>query len=172
MARAVGGSVTRNPVKEIGWAPVCTTEAAAARDWFGDLAAGKPLFHWHGETFSLPEGATRILQSDHCANQAFVYDDRHLAMQCHVEMTPDLIAAWCTHGAGEIATSRGPRCKRPQPCRRTWQNARNACTSWPTASIRAGLAASNPDDDASRGGEAPPGDPGVRCQTEHSECPR
>lgn len=108
MARALGGSVTRNPVKEIGWVPVRTTEAAAARDWFGDLAAGEPVFHWHGETFSIPEGATRILQSGHCANQAFVYDDRHLAMQCHVEMTPDLIAAWCTHGADEIAASSGP----------------------------------------------------------------
>ena len=75
---------------------------------FGDLAAGEPVFHWHGETFSISEGATRILQSDHCANQAFVYDDRHLAMQCHVEMTPDLIATWCTHGADEIAASSGP----------------------------------------------------------------
>jgi hypothetical protein len=65
-------------------------------------------FHWHGETFSVPPGATRILESAHCANQAFVLNDRHIGMQCHVEMTPELIASWCDNGAGEIAASQSP----------------------------------------------------------------
>jgi GMP synthase-like glutamine amidotransferase len=50
-------------------------------------------FHWHGETFSLPSGATRILHSAHCANQAFVRGP-HLGMQCHVEMTDSMIRLW------------------------------------------------------------------------------
>jgi GMP synthase-like glutamine amidotransferase len=83
MAKAFGGTVTPNPVKEIGWGRVAATGAAA--DWLGD-AAGFEAFHWHGETFSIPPGATRLLQSAHCANQAFLRGP-HLGMQCHVEMT-------------------------------------------------------------------------------------
>ena len=57
-------------------------------------------FHWHGETFSIPPGATRILQSAHCANQAFVRGP-HLGLQCHVEMTDPMIRLWCRQWAAE-----------------------------------------------------------------------
>ncbi|MDP3512438.1 MAG: type 1 glutamine amidotransferase [Sulfuritalea sp.] len=101
MAKAFGGSVGRNPVKEIGWGRVAATSAAAqlAADWLGDTA-GFEAFHWHGETFSLPPGATRLLQSTHCANQAFVRGP-HLGMQCHVEMTETMIRSWCQQWAAE-----------------------------------------------------------------------
>jgi len=100
MSKALGGKVTKNPVKEIGWGMV---EAAdpLARDWLGDLA-GFEAFHWHGETFSIPPGATRILKSDYCDNQAFVMG-AHLGMQCHVEMTEAMIRLWCRQWAEECA---------------------------------------------------------------------
>ncbi|MFN3752214.1 MAG: type 1 glutamine amidotransferase [Thiobacillus sp.] len=108
LAKALGGSVQANPVKEIGWGDLRVTDADAARPWVGDVRGPLPGFHWHGETFSLPPGAVRILESAHCANQAFVLGDRHLGMQCHVEMTPELIASWCENGADEIAAGTGP----------------------------------------------------------------
>ena len=101
MGKALGGKVTRNPVKEIGWGRV-DAAGAAAGDWLGDLD-GFDAFHWHGETFSLPDGATRILGSAHCANQAFVRGP-HLGMQCHVEMTEALIRLWNRQWAQESAT--------------------------------------------------------------------
>jgi GMP synthase-like glutamine amidotransferase len=107
MARALGGAVTRNPVKEIGWGRVRPVDDPAARAWLGDQGEFD-AFHWHGETFSLPPGARRVLASDHCANQAFVQDDRHLAMQCHVEMTEAMIREWCAVGAEEIAAADSP----------------------------------------------------------------
>lgn len=113
MAKALGGSVKTNPVKEIGWGEVRITDAEAARPWLGETAQPMLAFHWHGETFSLPPGATRILESDHCANQAYVLNDRHIGMQCHVEMTPELIASWCEHGADEIAASDSPAVQSP-----------------------------------------------------------
>ena len=97
MAKAFGSTVGRNPVKEIGWGEVEATPAAA--DWLGD-AARFQAFHWHGETFSLPQGAARILQSVHCTNQAFVRGP-HLGMQCHVEMTDTMIQSWCRQWAAE-----------------------------------------------------------------------
>lgn len=113
MSKALGGSVGANPVKEIGWGDVRVTDAEAARPWLGELAGPVPAFHWHGETFTLPPGAVRILESAHCANQAFVLHDRHIGMQCHVEMTPELIAAWCDNGADEIAASDSPAVQTP-----------------------------------------------------------
>jgi len=107
MAKALGGAVTPNPVKEIGWGKVTAADTDTARQWLGD-ANGFDAFHWHGETFSLPPGAVPLLSSAHCANQAYVLDGRHLGMQCHVEMTADMIRAWCQAGADEIAAASGP----------------------------------------------------------------
>ena len=61
-------------------------------------------FHWHGETFTIPPGAQKLLSSAHCANQAFALGPS-LGMQCHIEMTPEMIASWCESGAREIARS-------------------------------------------------------------------
>lgn len=100
LAKALGGSVGRNPVKELGWGEVTTTDAAAA-EWLGGMDRFE-AFHWHGETFTLPAGATRLLQSRWCQNQAFVLGP-HLGLQCHVEMTEDLIRLWNTQWAAESA---------------------------------------------------------------------
>ncbi|HEX3060993.1 MAG TPA: type 1 glutamine amidotransferase [Usitatibacter sp.] len=106
MSRALGAEVTRNPVKEIGWNPVKVDDTPAARQWFGEDLAGFITFQWHGDTFALPRGAQRILTGAYCANQAYVYDERHLALQCHVEMTPAMIESWIASGAGEIEANR------------------------------------------------------------------
>jgi GMP synthase-like glutamine amidotransferase len=99
MAKAFGGAVGRNPVKEIGWGVVEATADAAAADWLGDTGSFE-AFHWHGETFTIPAGATRILGSTHCANQAFVRGP-HLGLQCHVEMTHSMIRLWARQWAAE-----------------------------------------------------------------------
>jgi GMP synthase-like glutamine amidotransferase len=113
MSRALGGEVKKNPVKEIGWNPVKVEDSATARRWFGDDLAEFTTFQWHGETFSLPPGAERILTGPHCANQAYVLDDRHLGLQCHVEMTPDMIASWIESGRGEIESNRASPAVQP-----------------------------------------------------------
>ncbi len=112
IAKALGGTVTRNPVKEIGWGSVRVLEGETARAWFGDLT-GFETFHWHGETFSLPSGATRLLESAHCPNQAYALGNI-LGMQCHVEMTKEMIRQWCKDGAAEIAGVIGPTVQKPE----------------------------------------------------------
>ncbi len=112
MAKALGAAVTRNAVKEIGWGAVEVLDHPDARRWLGADLPSFLSFHWHGETFAIPEGATRILASPWCANQAFVMG-KHFGMQCHVEMTPELIASWCASGAAEIAASSSPGVQSP-----------------------------------------------------------
>lgn len=104
MAKALGGTVTRNPVREIGWLPVERVEGPVAQRWLDGLPPRFDVYHWHGETFSIPTGATRILASRDCPNQAYAIG-KHLGMQCHVEMTPDLIDSWTTTGADELKPS-------------------------------------------------------------------
>ncbi len=101
ISKALGGSVGSNPVKEIGWYPVERIENEAARRWLGTLPAQFEVYHWHGETFALPEGATPILQSRYCRNQAFVMDNI-LALQCHVEMTAPMVKEWAQANTREL----------------------------------------------------------------------
>ncbi len=102
LARSLGGNVSRNPVKEIGWNRVQIEDTPLAREWFGPELRRFHTFQWHGETFTLPVGAERILTGPHCANQGYVAAGRHLGLQCHVEMTPDMIRSWCRSGYEEV----------------------------------------------------------------------
>ncbi|MBX9893900.1 MAG: type 1 glutamine amidotransferase [Nitrosomonas sp.] len=106
MAKALGGVISANPVKEMGWGKVTVPDNAVAREWFGGLT-GFNSFHWHGEAFSIPQGATCILSSPYCENQAFAMSI-HLGMQCHVEMTERLVIDWCSVGAEELASLNQP----------------------------------------------------------------
>ena len=106
ISRALGGVVSRNPVKEIGWGEVRVSDNDIARGWFGDMQ-NFSVFHWHGETFTLPQGATHLLSSAYCANQAYAIG-KHLALQCHVEMTAGMIASWCEAGLDEVVASCSP----------------------------------------------------------------
>ncbi len=106
MAKALGGTVSLNRVREVGWWETRPTDTPEARAWLGDLAAF-PALHWHGETFSIPEGAACLMKSPHCDHQAFALGP-HLALQCHVEMAEPTIAEWCRVGADYITGSDSP----------------------------------------------------------------
>ena len=112
IAKALGGTVSRNPVKEIGWGQVTVSPGADARRWFGEIHDFL-AFHWHGETFAVPEGATRILENPWCASQAFALGP-HLGLQCHVEMTAKLIRAWCADWGNEVRGMAGPSIQTPE----------------------------------------------------------
>ena len=103
ISKALGGEVTVNPVKEIGWHPVQRIENALARDWLGDLPEHFEVFHWHGETFTLPARATTILSSRYCPQQGFVAGNI-LALQCHIEMTAEMVGVWAHAGGEELLT--------------------------------------------------------------------
>jgi GMP synthase-like glutamine amidotransferase len=92
VALALGGQVHRHTRPEIGWNEIETADDPVSREWWGPYA-GRVVktFQWHGDTFVPPAGARQIASAAHCENQAFVLDDRHLMLQSHLEMTPELI---------------------------------------------------------------------------------
>jgi GMP synthase-like glutamine amidotransferase len=95
ISKALGGTVSVNPVREIGWHPVRKLPNDTAESWLHELPSGMEVFHWHGETFSVPEHAVCVLESDHCARQAFAAGNT-LALQCHVEMTAPMVREWAS----------------------------------------------------------------------------
>lgn len=101
IAKALGGEVTANRVKEIGWHAVQKLKNDESDRWLSAIPDEFQAFHWHGETFSIPNGATPILKSEHCDHQAFTIDNI-LALQCHVEMTSDMVVEWTKEYADEL----------------------------------------------------------------------
>jgi len=86
IASAMGAQVFPNPVKEIGWFPV---EAVSSNsNSVFEFPPSIEVFHWHGETFSLPTGAICISRSKGCENQAFQIGVSVIGLQFHLETTP------------------------------------------------------------------------------------
>ena len=105
IAKALGSKVYPNGKKEIGWEPV-TFDASAQNDALFHGHHSEMIFHWHGETFDLPQGAELLASSSACRNQAFRFGDRVYGLQFHLEVTPVMISQWCQEdeacGKGEV----------------------------------------------------------------------
>ncbi|OEU56219.1 MAG: amidotransferase [Desulfobulbaceae bacterium S3730MH12] len=100
---AMGAQIYPNKVKEIGWFPV---QAVASTDnSVFSFPAKAEVFHWHGETFSLPSGATLIATSEGCENQAFQIGRSVIGLQFHLETTPELAREIVSNCRDEIIPS-------------------------------------------------------------------
>lgn len=88
VADVLKAEVFKNNYKEIGWFPVFTIKQDGYET---SLLEGIPekltAFHWHGDTFGLPEGALRLFESEACKNQGFIYKNRVIGLQFHLEMS-------------------------------------------------------------------------------------
>lgn len=103
LADVLGAEVYRNRQKEIGWFPVRRTALAAASEVFGSLPPEFIPFHWHADTFHLPERGLHAVESTGCRNQAF---ECGLAwgLQFHLEATPATVEALIRNCAAEIGS--------------------------------------------------------------------
>jgi GMP synthase-like glutamine amidotransferase len=101
LAQALGARVARAAVPEIGWIDVEVTDVALAGEWLGGRTRFR-AFQWHYEAFELPPGATPLLTDAYNPHQAYVIDGRHLGLQCHVEMTRELVTLWCDGALREL----------------------------------------------------------------------
>lgn len=106
IADALGQKVTRNPQREIGWFPLRLTEYAKSNPVFSGIPDDMPAFHWHGDTFGIPDKAQRLAGSNACENQAFIYEKNVLALQFHLETTPDNARFLCVNCADEMTPGR------------------------------------------------------------------
>lgn len=87
IAATLGGTVSKGKEKEIGWFPVTLSPEFSASDLGKRFPETMNVFHWHGETFSIPDGAVRVASSEACENQGFIYNERVVGLQFHLETT-------------------------------------------------------------------------------------
>lgn len=87
IASVLGATVRKNPHKEIGWFPCKLTHEGCRSFLFSKFPKNFEALHWHGDTFDLPDGALLIASSDACVHQAFVYKERVVGLQFHLEST-------------------------------------------------------------------------------------
>lgn len=88
IAEVLGAEVFQGDEKEIGWFPLKLDDSFAHHPLGERLAKQLTAFHWHGETFTLPQGAQRTAYSEACNNQGFIFQERVIALQYHLETTP------------------------------------------------------------------------------------
>jgi GMP synthase (glutamine-hydrolysing) len=110
IARALGAPVTKNPHPEIGWFPIQTTLEAKTHPVWTAFPVSATVFHWHGDTFEIPDGAVRNASSEACTNQAFTFGQRVLALQFHLEVGSDDVRRFVEDGVPEA----GPYIQRPE----------------------------------------------------------
>ena len=94
VARALGAGVRATNREEVGAGDVELTTAGIRDPLLGPAGERLAVFHWHGETFELPEGKESLAASGLCANQAFRAGERSWALQFHVELDAALATAW------------------------------------------------------------------------------
>jgi len=104
LAAAAGSRVFAGARPEIGWAPVSLTVEGRHDPVLGAVAALPAVFHWHGETFDLPSGATRLAFSGLTMNQAFRLGERAYGLQFHLEVTPAMIDTWVATYRNDLGT--------------------------------------------------------------------
>ncbi|MBN2275983.1 MAG: type 1 glutamine amidotransferase [Bacteroidales bacterium] len=102
IAEVSGSKVYPNIKKEIGWFPVTVTKNAKEYSLFNTIPESFLAMHWHGDTFDLPEGAIHLMQSEICTNQAFIYKERVLGLQFHLEFTPESLKDIINHCRHEL----------------------------------------------------------------------
>jgi GMP synthase (glutamine-hydrolysing) len=106
IADLLDGKVYKGEHKEIGWFPITFSQAARASKIFGFLPEQITVFHWHGDTFTLPPQAAHIAESEGCRQQAFLYNDRVLGLQFHLEMTEESLQQMVQNGENELIDGR------------------------------------------------------------------
>ena len=107
IAQVLGADIRANAYKEIGWFPVYLDSDVLAHPISEVLPSQWDAFHWHGDTFEIPEGGRLLARTSACRNQGFIYNDRVVGMQFHMEVTRS--------GAAELVKN----CAR---CSSTWSS--------------------------------------------------
>lgn len=102
IAQVLGAEVYKNKHKEIGWFPIEISREIETTI-FKDIFTGPVnVFHWHGDTFDIPEKAVPLASSRACANQGFLFDERVAGFQFHLETTAESARSLVEHCGDEL----------------------------------------------------------------------
>lgn len=99
IASSLGARVYPNALREMGWFPI---QAVPSPEPCFQFPPECTVFHWHGETFDLPEKAVRLARSPAAENQGFQVGNNVVGLQFHLESTPPSVALLMEHSRHEM----------------------------------------------------------------------
>ena len=99
IAESLGAKVFPHTTKEIGWFEV---EKVAPHKLTHKLPQAFTTFHWHGDTFNLPDNTIHLFRTEGCEQQGFVYNDRVAGLQFHMEVKEDLLNGMTENERAEL----------------------------------------------------------------------
>lgn len=102
LARLLGAKVRKNPVMEIGGYEVEMTSQGRNDPLLKGFPRRFPVFHWHGDTFDIPDRAQLLVRGEDCRNQLFRYNNA-VAVQFHLEVNSIDAARWADQYAEELS---------------------------------------------------------------------
>ena len=94
LARAYGAENRIGTNPEFGWCSVALTKDGAGDPVLSAAASAFPIFQWHSDTFTLPEGAVRLATNDATENQAFRLGRATYGTQFHFEASRAVVDGW------------------------------------------------------------------------------
>ncbi|HEX5151765.1 MAG TPA: type 1 glutamine amidotransferase [Parafilimonas sp.] len=103
IAEALGAKVFPHTVKEIGWFEV---EKVTPHKLTQKLPQTFTTFHWHGDTFNLPDDAIHLFKTEGCVQQGFLYNDHVAGLQFHIEVKKDLLNGMTENERAELIKDR------------------------------------------------------------------
>ena len=104
IADTISGSAKHSNSKEIGWFPIYFNKKNEIKG-FDFIPDNIIAFHWHGDTFYIPEGAIRLASSDEFPNQGFVYNNNVIGLQFHLEMNNISLSGMIENCGSELIPS-------------------------------------------------------------------
>jgi GMP synthase-like glutamine amidotransferase len=94
LARAFGADNHLGTAPEFGWVEVSLTEEGRADPVLSQVPETFPIFQWHSDTFTLPEGAVHLARSAGAAHQAFRIGRATYGTQFHFEASRSVVRDW------------------------------------------------------------------------------
>jgi len=93
IADVLAAKVYINKESEIGWFNIAKIKPSSfmSEKITKNLSNELIAFHWHRDTFDLPENSTLLFENETCHNQGFLYKSNVLALQFHLEVTNESI---------------------------------------------------------------------------------
>lgn len=105
IADVLGAYIVKNSFREIGWFPIQLSKEAKATELGTALPNNFDVFHWHGDTFSIPDHAIPLASSEACLNQGFILNEKIIGLQFHLETTAASALDLTIHCRNELDNS-------------------------------------------------------------------
>lgn len=103
IAHALGAKVFAGKEKEIGFFDVKKSNNHNISNSFPNVFE---VFHWHGDTFETPNNAINLFSSELTKNQGFIYNEKVVALQFHLEVGIEEIEGFIKNGESELEPSK------------------------------------------------------------------